>query len=56
MQLNQPEPEQPQPQQQLGPGQNLVAPRRGKGILKQPQAGMRIPLCGGCNTQIRLVP
>jgi len=50
----QPEPPPPQQQQQVGPGQNLIAPRRGKGILKQPTAGQRIPLCGFCNTQIRL--
>jgi hypothetical protein len=54
-QQQQQQPQEPEPPQQtqVGPGQNLVAPRRGKGILKQPTAGMRIPLCGGCNTQIR---
>ncbi len=46
------EPEQPPPPQ-VGPGQNLITPRRGKGILKQPQVGMRIPLCGGCQQQVR---
>merc|ERR1719422_2363799 len=44
-------PEPPQPQ--LGPGQNLVAPKRGRGELKQQTAGMRVPLCGACGGQIR---
>jgi len=38
-----------------GPGQNVTAPRRGMGVLKQQQPGMRVPLCGGCDTQIRHV-
>ena len=46
-----PAPEPPQPQ--LGPGQNLVAPKRGRGELKQQTAGMRVPLCGACGGQIR---
>ena len=46
-------PEPPQPQAQLGPGQNLVAPKRGRGELKQQTAGMRVPLCGACGGQIR---
>ena len=43
----------PAPLPAAGPGQSLMAPRRGKGVLKLPQAGMSIPLCGGCNTQVR---
>ena len=49
-------PEPPQPQAQLGPGQNLVAPKRGRGELKQQTAGMRVPLCGACGGQIRSGP
>ena len=45
------EPTQPQPQ--LGPGQNLIAPKRGRGELRQQTAGMRVPLCGACGGQIR---
>jgi len=48
--------EQPQrlgQEQPRGPGQNLIIPRRGKGILKHPTVGMRIPLCGKCQNQIR---
>ena len=43
----------PEPQPQLGPGQNMVAPKRGRGELKQQTAGMRVPLCGACGGQIR---
>ena len=41
------------PPPQLGPGQNLIAPKRGRGELKQMTAGMRAPLCGACGDQIR---
>jgi len=34
-------------------GQNVTAPRRGKGVLKQREACMRVPHCEGCNGQIR---
>ena len=34
-------------------GQNMTAPRRGKGVLKQQEPGMRVPHCGGCTEQIR---
>ena len=37
-----------------GPGQQVTAPRRGKGELKQQQPGMRTPICGACDGQIRL--
>ena len=39
---------------QTGPtGQNVSAPRRGRGVLQQQQPGMRVPMCGSCDTQIR---
>ena len=44
-----PEPEAPV----AGPGQNVIVPRRGKGILQQLQPGMRTPMCGACDSQIR---
>ena len=49
------QPQQPQAPQvtSAGPGQDLITPRRGRGVLKQPSAGMRIPQCGGCNQQVR---
>ena len=37
-----------------GPGQNLSAPTRGRGVLTQQRPGMRVPLCGACDGQIRL--
>ena len=37
----------------VGPGQNVSAPRRGRGVLQQQQPGMRVPMCGSCNNQIR---
>ena len=37
----------------VGPGQNVVAPKRGRGVLTQQQPGMRVPMCGACNGQIR---
>ena len=37
-----------------GSGQNLTAPKRGKGILTQQRPGMRVPMCGACDGQIRL--
>ena len=40
----------------VGPGQNVVAPRRGMGVLKQQQPGMRVPVCGACDSQIRFEP
>ena len=45
----------PAPAPKLGPGQNLITPRRGKGVLKQPGQGGtgRIPGCARCNQQIR---
>ena len=36
-----------------GPGQNVTAPKRGRGVLQQQQPGMRTPLCGACEQQIR---
>merc|ERR1719361_2031066 len=36
-----------------GPGQNVTAPKRGRGVLQQQQPGMRTPLCGACKQQIR---
>ena len=36
-----------------GPGQNITAPKRGKGELCQQQPGMRTPVCGACDGQIR---
>lgn len=41
-----------EPAPAVGPGQSLVAPRRGRGELRQPTAG-RVPLCGSCGQQIR---
>jgi len=42
---------------QKGPtGQNVSAPRRGRGVLQQQQPGMRVPMCGSCDTQIRPPP
>ena len=35
------------------PGQNVTAPKRGRGVLQQQQPGMRTPLCGACEQQIR---
>ena len=46
--MNQPAPSAP------GSGQNLVAPKRGKGILTQQRPGLRQPMCGACDGQIRL--
>jgi len=37
----------------VGPGQNVSAPRRGRGLLQQQKPGMRVPMCGSCNAQIR---
>eukprot|EP00088_Acartia_fossae_P035125 TRINITY_DN3613_c0_g1_i3.p1 TRINITY_DN3613_c0_g1~~TRINITY_DN3613_c0_g1_i3.p1 ORF type:complete len:829 (-),score=187.55 TRINITY_DN3613_c0_g1_i3:498-2984(-) len=34
-------------------GQNVSAPKRGKGVLTQQRPGMRVPMCGGCGGQIR---
>eukprot|EP00092_Neocalanus_flemingeri_P004273 GFUD01004593.1.p1 GENE.GFUD01004593.1~~GFUD01004593.1.p1 ORF type:complete len:858 (-),score=130.03 GFUD01004593.1:824-3397(-) len=36
-----------------GPGQNVSAPRRGRGVLQQQKPGMRVPMCGNCDNQIR---
>ena len=36
-----------------GPGQNLSAPTRGRGVLTQQRPGMRVPMCGACDGQIR---
>lgn len=38
---------------QAGPGQNVTVPRRGKGELQQQKPGMRVPICGACDGQIR---
>ena len=48
-------PQQPTPPEAYspGPGQQMTAPRRGKGELKQQQPGMRTPICGACDGQIR---
>ena len=49
-------PQQPTPAPEAyspGPGQQMTAPRRGKGELKQQQPGMRTPICGACDGQIR---
>jgi len=46
----------PPPAQDLpvvGPGQNVSAPRRGRGVLQQQKPGMRVPMCGYCDDQIR---
>ena len=37
----------------VGPNQNLICPKRGKGVLQQQQPGMRTPVCGACSSQIR---
>jgi len=37
----------------VGPGQNVSAPRRGRGVLQQQKPGMRTPMCGSCDQQIR---
>ena len=37
----------------VGPGQNVSAPRRGRGVLQQQKPGMRVPMCGNCDNQIR---
>ena len=37
----------------VGPGQNVSAPRRGRGVLQQQKPGMRVPMCGFCDDQIR---
>ena len=47
---------EPEPAPVVGPGQNVVAPRRGMGVLKQQQPGMRVPVCGACDSQIRFEP
>ena len=44
------EPEEPAA---VGPNQNLICPKRGKGVLQQQQPGMRTPVCGACSSQIR---
>jgi len=44
---------EPEPLPAPGPGQNMTAPRRGMGVLKQQLPGMRIPICGACEGQIR---
>ncbi len=36
-----------------GPGQNVSAPTRGRGVLTQQKPGMRVPMCGACEGQIR---
>lgn len=36
-----------------GPGQNVSAPVRGRGVLTQQRPGMRVPMCGACDGQIR---
>ncbi len=36
-----------------GPGQNVSAPTRGRGVLTQQKPGMRVPMCGACDGQIR---
>lgn len=38
-----------------GPGQSVTAPRRGRGELMEQQPGMRTPICGACESQIRQV-
>ena len=48
----------PAPTQAPGPvsgqnGSNVSAPKRGRGVLQQQQPGMRVPMCGGCDQQIR---
>ena len=37
----------------VGPGQSVTAPRRGKGELQEQKPGMRVPVCGACDGQIR---
>ena len=34
-------------------GQAVSAPRRGRGVLQQQTPGMRVPMCGSCDLQIR---
>ena len=36
-----------------GPSQNVSAPTRGRGVLTQQKPGMRVPMCGACDGQIR---
>ena len=36
-----------------GPGQNVTAPTRGRGVLNQQKPGMRVPMCGACDDPIR---
>jgi len=43
----------PEGQNLGGAGQNVCAPRRGRGVLQQQKPGMRTPMCGGCQAQIR---
>ena len=42
--------ESPVSNTEVGPGQNMITPRRGKGVLTQQQPGMRVPICacGAC--------
>ena len=47
--LHNPAPEAPA----AGPGQNVSAPKRGRGVLQQQQHGMRVPVCGGCQAPIK---
>ena len=35
------------------PGTNVTGPNRGQGVLQQQKPGMRTPLCGACESQIR---
>ena len=37
-------------------GQAVSAPRRGRGVLQQQTPGMRVPMCGSCDLQIRSAP
>ena len=41
------------PSKEVGPGQTMVTPNRGKGVLTQQMPGMRVPICGACQGQIR---
>ena len=53
--MNQPNAPMNQPASSApGSGQNLVSPKRGKGILTQQRPGLRQPMCGACDGQIRL--
>jgi len=36
-----------------GPGQNVTAPKRGRGEICEQQPGMRAPICGACDAHIR---